>query len=629
MPSAQDLLQATVIAIAVGILAQLVAHRLRLPSIVFLLVFGILVGPDVLGWIDTSAFGAGLPAIVSVAVALILFEGGLQLHYLDLAAVGRSVRNLVTIGAAITMMGAAVAAHVLAGFSWPLAFLFGAIVTVTGPTVINPLLDRVRVDRRVDTVLRGEGILIDAIGAILALCVLEFVMTTDASVWSGFGAFASRMVIGVSIGLTGGWLLGRVLRIPRLFPGELKNLVVLAWVLVLFVTAQTLAHESGLAAVVVAGMVVRRESIPQQHLLRRFKGELSILFISILFILLSAHLPLATLEAVGWGGVWTVLVLMWVVRPINVLASTWKTGLSWRERLFIMWISPRGVVAISIASFIAILLQNLEPEQAGVGLTVADGQALLAIVFLTIAITVLVQGTTAPLVARVLGLQAHDGGCAIVVGADHIGRLLGKVLSDQGWSVLLIDTNRRSIAAARRAGLEGLAGNCLDHDVLEQADVEGASVLVATTANQEINVLVARLAGEEYDVPEVYPVLVQLEDGVHEGIVEGMGADVAFGRRIAVAKWNEDLSARRARLARVTVGDAAPGGSLGELEVPAEVLPLVTLRSGRAHVCHGGTRWQAGDEVVAAVKGDGERDLARLLGVAAATKAEAAVPARS
>ena len=393
--TAQKLVQMIAVAIAVGMLAQVLAHKARLPSIVLLLGLGILVGPDGVGWIDTRAFGRGLEAIVTIAVALILFEGGLQLHYVDLAAVGRSVRNLVTIGAAITVVGATAAAHLVAGFPLRLALLFGAIVSVTGPTVINPLLDRVRVQRRLDTILRGEGIVIDPIGAIFAVVVLELMLTADSSIWTGMQEFAIRMGLGVAIGLAGGWVLGRILRMRRLLEPEVENLVVLAWVLALFAVSERLAGESGLAAVVIAGMTVRRESIPRQHQLRRFKGELSVLFISLLFILLSAHLRLSTIAAVGWGGVAVVVLLMWVIRPLGVLASTVRTDLTWRERLFLMWICPRGVVAISISSFIAILLATGSPAVTRARLSPHAGEALVALVFLTIAITVVVQGITA------------------------------------------------------------------------------------------------------------------------------------------------------------------------------------------------------------------------------------------
>ena len=610
------LVQMVAVAIAVGIAGQLLAHWLRLPSIVFLLVLGVLVGPDVLGWIDTAAFGAGLQAIVAVAVALILFEGGLQLHIVDLAAVGRTVRNLVTIGAAVTVAGATVLAHVVVGFPWPLALLFGAIVSVTGPTVINPILDRVRVTRRVDTLLRGEGILVDPLGAILAVGVLELLLTSEASIWTGLGEFLFRMLVGVGMGLAGGWTLGRVLR-PGRIPRDLSNLLVLAWVLALFAASQALARESGLAAVVIAGMAVRRESIPQQHRLRRFKGELSVLFISILFILLAAHLPLATLEAVGWRGIAAVLALMWIVRPLAVAAATWRTDLSWRERLFVMWVCPRGVVAISIASFVALLLQGETGEPVGAGLGAAEGEGLLALVFLTIAITVVVQGTTSPMIARLLGLSADEGRYAVVVGAEHLGRRLAELLQKGGWEVLLLDSNAASCAAAQRVGLNALRGNSLDRETLDAAQLESACAFVATTANSEINILAARLAGEEYRVPRVYPVLGEAVEGAHEGLVEEIGGALAFGKRIGVEGWNDDLEDGRARAVHFTIGVRPPEGTLGELGLPDDVLPMVSMRDGRPWPCHAGIRWQPGDTVVALVRGRGEEAMASIAGARA------------
>lgn len=607
--TAHLLVQMTAVAIAIGILAQVIADRLRLPSIVFLLIFGVLVGPGVLGWIDTSVYGAGLPAIVTIAVALILFEGGLQLHHLDLAAVGRSVRNLVTVGAAVTVIGATLAAHALAGIPWPMAFLFGAIVSVTGPTVINPLLDRVRVNRRIDTILRGEGIVIDPIGAVLAVVVLELIVA-EGSAWSGMLDMVRRMGTGVAMGLGGGWLLGRVLRLRGGIPSELKNLVVLAWVLALFAASEALAGESGLAAVVIAGMAVRRESIPRKNQLRRFKGELSILFISILFILLSAHLPLSRLLAVGWGGVATVVVLMWVVRPLNVLVSTWRSDLTWRERLFIMWISPRGVVAISIASFIAIQLEAGTPALAAAGLTGTDGEALLALVFLTIAITVLVQGFTAGTVSRALGVHAEAGEYAVVVGANSLGRTLAGLLQRHDWKPLLVDSNPRRVARARAAGLAAVVGNSLDSEVLEEARVDEATMLVALTANQAVNFLVAKVALDEHHATAVYPVLVDLETGAHEDLMADLGGRLAFGRRIDVVRWNQDIDRNEARVVEFDPGDGLSGKRLSELDLPEEVLPILTVRDGRASLCHAESRWMDGDRVVALATRAGERALA-------------------
>ena len=622
--TAQQLVQMVAVAIAVGMLAQVLAHKVRLPSIVLLLGLGILVGPDGVGWIDTLAFGRGLEAIVTIAVALILFEGGLQLHYVDLAAVGRTVRNLVTIGAVITVVGATAAAHLVAGFPWRLAILFGAIVSVTGPTVINPLLDRVRVQRRLDTVLRGEGIVIDPIGAVFAVVVLELLLTTDSSIWTGMREFALRMGLGVAIGLAGGWVLGRVLRMRRMLADEIENLVVLAWVLALFAISERLAGESGLAAVVIAGMTVRRESIPRQHQLRRFKGELSILFISLLFILLSAHLRLSTIAAVGWRGVAVVLLLMWVIRPLNVLASTARTDLTWRERLFVMWICPRGVVAISISSFIAILLASGSPAVTRARLGPEDGQALVALVFLTIAITVVVQGITAAPVARLLEVAATSSRHVVVVGANALGRTFATLLRGHGLEPLLIDANPIHVAHARRLGMPAIVGNALEREVLDEARLEDAGAVVGLTANQEVNFLACQLAAGEYHVPDVHPVLIDREKGPRNRLVESIGGEPGFAEQADVAQWNLDLDRGNAELRTAEVGAQAARRTIQELDLGPDALPLLLLRGGDARICHVGLRCVRGDRIVALVRHGAEASFAaRVSGTPAMSEAPA------
>ncbi|HUF88849.1 MAG TPA: cation:proton antiporter [Gemmatimonadota bacterium] len=607
--SSSLLVQEMAIVIAVGILAQVVAERLRQPAIVFLLLFGILVGPDVLGWVDPSDLGLGLEAIVSLAIALILFEGGLQLHLVDLAAVGRVVRNLVTIGAATTVVGAALAARFVLGFDWTFAILFGAIVSVTGPTVINPLLDRIRVKRRVDTILRAEGILIDPVGAILAVIVLEFFLTTDTSVWEGFLGFAERVLVGGAMGFAGGWALGRALRLGRLVTDELVNLVVLGWVLGLFAVSQAISPESGILAAVIAGMTVRRGAMRQERLVRRFKGQLSILFISILFILLSAYLPLRTIASVGWGGVVVVLLLMWVVRPLGVALSTVRSETSWRERLFVMWVCPRGVVAISIASFIALLARGGSAEVVRAGITPPEGEALLALVFLTIAITVLVQGLSARAVGRALRVLADTSHRVVIVGANELGRVLARVLSDVGLEPTLVDTNPHRVSLARAEGFPAVVGNCLERSVMESAGADGAVALVATTANQEINFLVAQRAREEFFIPEVYPALVETSRGAHEGLVEGIGAAVAFGGEIPVREWDHDIRVGRAAVVERTIPEAVRSRKLAELDLPDGIVPLVIVRGDRPTLARSDQYLQPKDVVLFLVDKNGETGL--------------------
>jgi NhaP-type Na+/H+ and K+/H+ antiporter len=443
--------------------------------------------------------------------------------------------------------------------------------------------------------------------------ILELAVSTESAVWRGFAQFMSRMAIGAAIGLAGGWILGRMLSVRRLIGDELKNLVVLASVLALFALAEWLAAESGLAAVVIAGMTVRRESIPQEHHLRRFKSELSVLFISLLFILLSAHLPLSTLTALGWTGVWTVLILMLMVRPLNVFASTVGTDLSWRERLFVMAICPRGVVAISIASFIAIRIESGSPAFLEAGLTALDGEGLLALVFLTIAITVVVQGIAAGPISRLLGVDAETSRYVVIVGANLLGRLLGTILLRNGWDVLLIDANARQVDLARAVGLTAIEGNVLDHAVLGQARLESANAVVAVTANQAVNFLVARLARDEYHVAGVYPVQVDVEKGAREERISEMGGELAFGRRIDVQHWNRLIAEERIELVELEPGET-PRRPLAELELPGGMLPLVTIRGDKSQICHAAMSWEPGDRALVLVDREARAGLAGLFG---------------
>ena len=326
MNIASELTLQIVLTVFAGIGAQVVADALRLPSIVFLLLFGILLGQDGLGWLQPQLLGAGLEVIVSLSVALILFEGGLNLQLRELSRVSGSLRNLVSFGVLITLLGGGMAAHWLGEFPWTIAFLYAALVVVTGPTVISPLLKQVKVDRQVAALLEGESVLIDPVGAILAVVVLDVILNGDAEPLSVISGLLLRLAIGGGIGAAGGWLIGFMLR-RVVASDELKNLVVLASVWGLFSLAQAIRSESGLMSMVVAGLVVGAADLPEERLLRRFKGQLTILAVSILFVLLAADLPIASLFALGWGALWTVLVLMFGVRPVSIWLCTWNSDL--------------------------------------------------------------------------------------------------------------------------------------------------------------------------------------------------------------------------------------------------------------------------------------------------------------
>ncbi|MBD2535589.1 sodium:proton antiporter [Nostoc flagelliforme FACHB-838] len=386
------LISVTVVA---GIAAQVLAGYFHIPSIVLLLLFGILLGRDGFDFLDPSLLGVGLEVLVSLLVAVILFEGGLNLQLGELKEVSTSLRNLVTLGVLITLTGAAIAAHWLSEFSWSIAFLYASLVVVTGPTVINPLLKQISVQKEVSTLLEGEGVFIDPIGAILAVIVLHFVLSGNVEPLILIKGLVLRLGLGIIIGIGGGWLLSQLLKQDQFLSRELKNLVVLASVWGLFSLAQALRGESGLVVAVVMGIVLRASNLPSELLLRGFNEQLSILANSVLFILLAADLSIASIFALGWGSVLAVLVLMLIIRPINILISTWSQDLNWQQQLFLSWVAPRGIVAASLASLFAVSL-----TKQGIN----GGDSIKALVFLTIMMTVLLQGLTAGWVASLLNL---------------------------------------------------------------------------------------------------------------------------------------------------------------------------------------------------------------------------------
>lgn len=419
MDSGLDTTLLLIVTVAAGIAAQVLASWAKLPGIVFLLLTGLLLGPDGLNWVQPEQLGEGLETLVSLSVALILFEGGLSLDLRNLLQVSGSLRNLITLGAGITILGGAIAAHGFSEFPWPLAFLYGAIVVVTGPTVTTPLLRQVQADPKVSTLLEGEGVLIDPIGAILAVVVLNFVLSGSQDVGLVLEGLILRLVVGAIAGSLGGGLLALFLRQVRFLSEELRTLVVLAALWAIFGAAQAAVSEAGLLAVVIAGLLLRAVAIPDLEAIKTFKGQLTTLAISILFVLLAADLSIASLFALGWGGPLTVLALMLVVRPLSIGLCTWGSDLNWPQKAFLSWIAPRGIISASVASLFAILLTDR-------GL--AGGAAIKAQVFLTILMTVFLQGLSAKTVAKKLGVLDRPEQI-VLVGDDLELRLLAILLA--------------------------------------------------------------------------------------------------------------------------------------------------------------------------------------------------------
>ncbi|MCA2684120.1 MAG: cation:proton antiporter [Microcystis sp. M038S2] len=575
-----------VITVVAGITAQVIAEYLKVPSIVFLLIFGIALGSD--GWeiLHPQSLGIGLEVLVALSVAIILFEGGLSLSGRELGRVSGSLRNLVTLGTSITLIGGGMAAHWLGEFPWPIAFLYASLVVVTGPTVIGPLLRQVAVDRRVATLLEGEGVLIDPVGAILAVVVLNTIIDSHARPMEIITGLTLRLGIGAAIGIAGGGLLSFIIKTCNFLTFELKNLVVLAGVWGLFGLSQFSRSESGLMAVVMAGIVLKAAAVPDERLLRRFKGQLTTLCVSVLFILLAADLSIASVIALGWGSVLTVLVLMLVVRPLSVALCTLKSDLNWRHKLFIAWVAPRGIVSASVASLFAILL-----TRAGIN----GGEAIKALVFLTILMTVFIQGLTARWVAKGLKITSSAATGAVIVGCNPLGRLIGCLFQEQGENVVLIDTDAAACQQAKEDGLTVLQSSGLDTKILQEAGIESMGTFLVLTNNSEVNLVLAQRASEEFHPPRVLAAFAGTPNPDKNKVNQ------VFLPSFSVKEWNQYLDDNQIKLGKTIF----KGNDLSEQQTRltklienGELLPLLLRRDNSLQVVTEREEWRTGDELI-------------------------------
>ncbi|MFN9735831.1 MAG: cation:proton antiporter [Microcystis sp.] len=575
-----------VITVVAGITAQVIAEYLKVPSIVFLLIFGIALGSD--GWeiLHPQSLGIGLEVLVALSVAIILFEGGLSLSGRELGRVSGSLRNLVTLGTSITLIGGGMAAHWLGEFPWPIAFLYASLVVVTGPTVIGPLLRQVAVDRRVATLLEGEGVLIDPVGAILAVVVLNTIIDSHARPMEIITGLTLRLGIGAAIGIAGGGLLSFIIKTCNFLTFELKNLVVLAGVWGLFGLSQFSRSESGLMAVVMAGIVLKAAAVPDERLLRRFKGQLTTLCVSVLFILLAADLSIASVIALGWGSVLTVLVLMLVVRPLSVALCTLKSDLNWRHKLFIAWVAPRGIVSASVASLFAILL-----TRAGIN----GGEAIKALVFLTILMTVFIQGLTARWVAKGLKITSSAATGAVIVGCNPLGRLIGCLFQEQGENVVLIDTDAAACQQAKEDGLTVLQSSGLDTKILQEAGIESMGTFLVLTNNSEVNLVLAQRASEEFHPPRVLAAFAGTPNPDQNKVNQ------VFLPSFSVKEWNQYLDDNQIKLGKTIF----KGNDLSEQQTRltklienGELLPLLLRRDNSLQVVTEREEWRTGDELI-------------------------------
>ena len=481
--------------IILGILAQWVAWKFKIPAILPLILIGLLVGPiaatylteDGSKWIEPIWNGEKglfpgdyLYYFVSLAISIILFEGGLTLKRSEIKNLGPVITKLITLGSAITFFGAGIVAHLIFDLSWELSFLFSGLIIVTGPTVITPILRNIPLKRDISTVLKWEGILIDPIGALVAVLVFEFI-----SVGGGGGftktaliEFGKILLFGTTFGFTFAHALAYAIN-KKMIPHYLLNVVSLSAVLLVFVESEIFAHESGLLAVVVMGMVLGNGKLNNIKELLYFKESLSVLLISILFILLAANINMEALMLLyTWKTAVLFAIVVFLIRPLAVFSSTLNSKLKLQEKLFISWVGPRGIVAAGIASLFGSKLIKQGVEGA---------EYITPLVFMIVLGTVLLNATTARLFAKLVGVFLTKSNAILLVGASNPSRLIASYLRDKGKRVVLIDSNKNFIKQAQDDDLEALNVNIYDDELSDNIELSDVGYLIAITGNDAVN----------------------------------------------------------------------------------------------------------------------------------------------
>lgn len=481
--------------IILGILAQWVAWKFKIPAILPLILIGLLVGPiaaeffsdDGSKWIEPiwngkkGLFpGNGLFYFVSLAISIILFEGGLTLRKNEIANVGPVITKLITLGSAVTFVVSAVFAHYIFGLGWKMSMLFSALIIVTGPTVISPILRNIPLKKDVAAVLKWEGILIDPIGALVAVLVFEFISVGGGSGFTKTALleFGKILLFGSTFGFAFAHALIFIVN-KKSVPHYLLNVVSLSMVLLVFVLSDLFAHESGLLSVVVMGMVIGNSKIHSFDELLYFKESLSVLLISILFILLAANMNMSQLELIfNWEALLLFAAVVLVIRPLGVFLSTQGSTLKFNEKLFISWVGPRGIIAAGIASLFGTKLMKQGVEGA---------EYITPLVFMIVLGTVLLNATTARIFAKLVGVFLKDSKAIVIIGASEAARIIAKYLVDNDRRVVLLDQNKEYIQKARNNGIEAFDIDIYNDNIDDKVELNDVGYLIAMTGSDVVN----------------------------------------------------------------------------------------------------------------------------------------------
>jgi NhaP-type Na+/H+ or K+/H+ antiporter len=589
--------------IGIGVVAQLLASRFRVPSIIFLISAGVALGPEGLGLVTRATFGDALPAIVGLSVAIIVFEGAFHLRLDRIREAPSATLRLVTLGALIALLLTAGVVHFVMGADLDISFLIGALLVATGPTVITPILEVVPVRDRVAAALETEGIINDVSAAIAAVVVFEVVILNNEAGVAFLRDFASRLGIGLLVGIVVAGVMYYVIRYVDLSPGnapQLARLAVLAGALVAFAAANSIASEAGVAAVATAGLLLGNLDVPYEDDIAAFKGDITLLVLSIVFIALAALLRFEDLIRLGLPGLAVVAGIMFVIRPLLVFVSTTGDRFTTGEKFFMSFVGPRGIIPASVATLFAVELQSeaqhlREEAAAAVGGGASPGnvcttgglggeaagfcaeaaafdaqaQLLVGTVFLVIFATVALEGGFARYIAEYLDVIPMR---VIIVGGGQVGRSLATRLEDRGENVVIVEEEQEIVETARNEGFAVVWGDGTDTDILREAGAANAKTVVAATGDDDANLLVAQLSSSKFDVDRV---LARANNPDNVEAFEDLGVRT-ISSALATA-WALDNQIERPALAH-WMTDVGRAGDVQEVEVTCDEFVGKTVR---------------------------------------------------
>ncbi|MCX9084827.1 MAG: cation:proton antiporter [Candidatus Methanoperedens sp.] len=472
--------------IIIGILANILGQVLKIPSIVFLLFAGIILGPEITGLLDPGEFGNGIELMVGLSVAIIVFDGGLDIDIRQLRKIQHNIINLVTGGVVITALLCAIVTYFLFQLPFNIALLFGALISATGPSVITPIIRQIRANNKVSGILQAEAVLNDGVSVIFAALVFEWI-STSLTGSKAIEFILLRLLDGAFFGILSGVVLLLVLRkLPSITP-QYARLFTVAVILAAFVSAENIGNQSGIMAMAIFGIFIGSSDVPHKKVIKDFKEDISIILLSIIFILLSTLIDFNYIQAIGFKGLVFVGILMFIIRPASVFLSTFSSDLKTGEKLFIAAMGPRGVVPASMAVYFSLRLRD-----SGM---IVESENLLGLMFITIITTVILIGLSVRYIANKTGVIPME---ILIIGGGGVGRILGERFMQRGENVVIIDNNEENCRKATKLGIKAIHGNAEEISILKKGGIEHAKYLVATTDQDNTNLLVCQIAKTKF-----------------------------------------------------------------------------------------------------------------------------------